>query len=220
MSLQFGGSRVLPTKINLIRLRRELATLRRIRKVIEEKRDVLLLYIRQVGADYQRAYQEAARRLAEAYGEFFMALAAVGGLEQAKPIIERLPESLRLSVYERVLFAVKTPGFRLRKETVPEAAISAVRLPARVYEARRKMLEALEDLIRVVESEAALRKLLRELKETQRLLNALDYSIIPSYESSIKYIKLVLDDRMREEVVRLKTLKRRLARRRGGEGLA
>ena len=220
MSLEFGGSRVLPTKINLIRLRRELATLKRIRRVIEEKRDVLLLYIRQLGAEYRKAYEDAARKLAEAYRDFYSALAAIGGLEQAKPVIERVPESLRVEVVPRILFAIKTSGFQLRKETIPREAFSALRLSARAVEARDKLVEALSSLVKVVEAETALRRLLQELRETQRLLNALDYNIIPSYESSIKYIKLVLDDRMREEVVRLKTLKRRLERRKAGGGLA
>jgi len=220
LSLEFGGSRVLPTKINLIRLRRELATLKRIRRVIEEKRDVLLLYIRQLGAEYRKAYEDAARKLAEAYRDFYSALAAIGGLEQAKPVIERVPESLRVEVVPRILFAIKTSGFQLRKETIPREAFSALRLSARAVEARDKLVEALSSLVKVVEAETALRRLLQELRETQRLLNALDYNIIPSYESSIKYIKLVLDDRMREEVVRLKTLKRRLERRKAGGGLA
>jgi V/A-type H+-transporting ATPase subunit D len=218
LSLEFGGSRVLPTKINLIRLRRELATLKRIRRVIEEKRDVLLLYIRQLGAEYRKAYEDAARKLADAYRDFYSALAAIGGLEQAKPVIEHVPESLRVEVVPRILFAIRTFGFQLRKDTIPREAFSALRLSAKALEARDKLVEALDSIIKVVETETALRRLLEELKETQRLLNALDYNIIPSYESSIKYIKLVLDDRMREEVVRLKTLKRRLERRRAGGG--
>jgi V/A-type H+-transporting ATPase subunit D len=220
LSLEFGGSRVLPTKINLIRLRRELATLKRIRRVIEEKRDVLLLYIRQLGAEYRKAYEDAARKLAEAYRDFYAALAAIGGLEQAKPVIEHIPESLKVEVVPRVLFAIKTFGFQLRKDTIPQGAFSALRLSARAVEAREKLVDALSSIVKVVETETALRRLLQELRETQRLLNALDYNIIPSYEASIKYIKLVLDDRMREEVVRLKTLKRRLERRRAGGGLA
>ena len=38
--------KVLPTKINLIRLRREEKMLRKIRGVMEEKREVLLHYIK------------------------------------------------------------------------------------------------------------------------------------------------------------------------------
>ncbi len=214
-----GGSQVLPTKINLIKLRRELKNLQRIRKVIEEKRDVLILYIRQMGREYEEAYRKAAAALAAAYQQYFLALMASGGLEQAKPVLETIPESLEVDVGTRVLFAVKTPSLRLVEESLPDLPVAAARMTPELVEARRNLVEAFRDLLRVVEAEAALRRLLAELRETQRLLNALDYNIIPTYQRNIKYIKLVLDDRMREEIIRLKTLKKRLARKRGGEGL-
>jgi len=214
-----GGSRVLPTKINLIRLRRELKNLQRIRKVIEEKRDVLILYIRQMGQEYEQAYRKAAAALAEAYRDYFLALMASGGLEQVRPVLESVRPSLEVDVGTRVLFAVKTPSLSLVEDSIPGLPVAAARVTPELLKARERLVEAFRELLRVVEAEAALRSLLEELRETQRLLNALDYNIIPSYQQSIKYIKLVLDDRMREEIIRLKTLKKRLARKRGGEGL-
>jgi V/A-type H+-transporting ATPase subunit D len=220
MSLMFGGQRVLPTKINLIRLRRELATMKRIRKVIEEKRDVILLYIRQLAVEYKKAYEEAAKQLMDAYQDFFRALVSSGGLENLRPIIEAIPPSLEVVQGTRILFAVKAPTFELVKESMPGTPVTATRLTPDLLRARDRLVSVLSSFLKVVETEAAIRRLLQELKDTQRLLNALDYSIIPGYEQSIKYIKLVLDDRMREEVIRLKTMKRRLARMRGAEGLA
>jgi len=220
MSLMFGGQRVLPTKINLIRLRRELQTMKRIRKVIEEKRDVILLYVRQLAVEYKKAYEEAARKLMDAYQSFFRALVSSGGLENVRPLIEAIPPELSVDQGVRILFAIKAPSFTLIKETIPGAPVTATRLTPDLLEARNRLVEVLESFLKVVETEAAIRRLLQELKDTQRLLNALDYSIIPGYEQSIKYIKLVLDDRMREEVIRLKTMKRRLAKMRGAEGLA
>ncbi|BEP17157.1 V-type ATP synthase subunit D [Pyrofollis japonicus] len=220
MSLMFGGQRVLPTKINLIRLRRELATMKRIRKVIEEKRDVILLYIRQLAVEYKKAYEEAAKQLMDAYQDFFRALVSSGGLENMRPIIEAIPSSLEIVQGTRILFAVKAPTFELVKESMPGAPVTATRLTPDLLRARDRLVSVLSSFLKVVGTEAAIRRLLQELKDTQRLLNALDYSIIPGYEQSIKYIKLVLDDRMREEVIRLKTMKRRLARMRGAEGLA
>lgn len=215
-----GGSRVLPTKINLIRLRRELQGMKRIRKVIEEKRDVILLYIRQLGDEYRREYEKVSDTLNEAYQDFFKALMSSGGLEAARPVLDSLPQTGQVDVATRILFAVKTPAYRLLEETLPPPPLAAARLAPAVIIARTKLLEAFKSLLKVVEAEAAIEKLLAELKDTQRLLNALDYNIIPSYEENIKYIKLILDDRLREDITRLKGLKRKLARMRGAEGLA
>ncbi len=205
----FEQRKVLPTKINLLRLRRELAMLKRVKKVLEEKRDVLLLYIRQTADEYRESYRKAAESLEKIYQQYFSALTATG-LEQLQSVAKEVPDSLRVDVATRVLFAVKTPSFRLVEESIPEMPLSLERVPPTIMAIRSELVEAFAALIKVTETEATLRSLLAELKETQRLINALDYSIIPRYESAIKFIKLVLDDRMREDIMRLKMLKKRL----------
>ncbi|PVU76224.1 V-type ATP synthase subunit D, partial [Acidianus hospitalis] len=65
-----------------------------------------------------------------------------------------------------------------------------------------------------VELESTIRSLAAELRRTQRLINAIDTSILPFYRGSVKYIKSVLDDKAREEFVRLKITRRILERRR------
>ena len=214
------GDRVLPTKINLIRLRNELKSLKKIRRVLEEKRDVLILYVRQTSEEYQRAYDEAASKLMEAYRLYFAGLSTTG-LPQAEAAAEEVPPSTLVDIGTRVLFAVKVPEIRLLEASLPDPPASAARLSPSIIEARRRLLEAFQHLLKVVEIEYSLRRLLAELKSTQRQINTLDNMIIPRTEQNIKYIKLILDDRMREEVIRLKMIKRRLERKRrqaGGSG--
>ena len=206
--------RVLPTKINLIRLRRELKAIRRIKKVLEEKRDVLLLYIRQSIGEYEESYKKVAEALLRAYEEFMIASSETG-FDPLYAFARTVPATARVDVEERVLFAVRVPALTLREDTLSTHLPSVLRIMPRILMARRLLVEGLKALLKLAETEIALRKLIDELRETQRLINAIDYQIIPWYERSIKYIRLVLDDRMREEVIRLKLLKRRLQRKRG-----
>ena len=224
--MSFFGDRVLPTKINLIRLRNELKSLRRIRRVLEEKRDVLILYVRQTSEEYKKAYEEAASKLMEAYRLYLAGLSNTG-LPQVESAAEETPPTTLVDVGTRVLFAVKVPELKLLPHTLPDTPGAVARLSPSIVEARRKLLEAFEALLKVVEIEYSLRRLLAELRDTQRQINTLDNVIIPRTEQNIKYIKLVLDDRMREEVIRLKMIKKRLERKRqaaggpgGGGGLA
>ncbi|MEM4681637.1 MAG: V-type ATP synthase subunit D, partial [Acidilobaceae archaeon] len=62
-------------------------------------------------------------------------------------------------------------------------------------------------ILKLAEYDQALKRLIEELKETQRLINALDHVILPSYAQAIKYVKSILEERMREDFVRLKVLK-------------
>lgn len=209
----FASQRVLPTKINLIRLRRELKGLQRIRRVLEEKRDVLLLFIRHMIDEYEETYKKVAETLMRAYDEFLLAVAE-SGFETVKGAAATTPSSTLVDIRTRILFAVKAPSYTLVEETIPMPIAGITRVSPRLFDAREKLVEGFEALLKLAETEATLEKLLAELKETQRLLNALDYMIIPRYEAAIKFIRRVLDDRMREEILRIKMLKRILERRR------
>ena len=46
------------------------------------------------------------------------------------------------------------------------------------------------------------------LEKTQRMINALEFIIIPQYLDSIKFIQSTLEEREREEFVRLKQVKK------------
>lgn len=208
----FATQRVLPTKINLIKLRRELKGLRRIRRVLEEKRDVLLLFIRQMIDRYEETYRQVAETLMKAYDEFLQAVAE-SGFETIRGVAITTPTTTLVDIKTRVLFAVKAPSYALVRETVPTLVVSIARVSPRLFTAQEKLVGGLEALLKLAETEATLERSLAELKETQRLLNALDYMIIPRYESAIKFIRRILDDRMREEILRIKMLKRILEKR-------
>ncbi len=211
--MSFFGEKVLPTKINLIKLKSELVILQRIRKVLEEKRDVLILYIRQLSEEYKNTYDEAARKLIEAYKLFYSGFSTTG-INQVEALTEEVEPSTRINIDTRVLFAVRVFDIELLRASIPSLPGSIARQSPVLLEARKKLIDALEAYLKVVETEYILRSLLDELKSTQRQINTLDNAIIPTTEQNIKYIRLVLDDRMREEVTRLKMIKQRIERAR------
>lgn len=200
--------KVLPTKINLIRLRRDLAMMRRIRRVMEEKREVILHYIISMAAEYVRYQREVYNELERIYENYYLGMAAEG-LERVKAFTSAVEGSLELEVSARTLFAVKTPVFRPDPSTIPPVSLPAGSDP-KLAEAFIDMRSIMDKLLKLAEYEETIQRLVRELRETQRLINALDYVILPSYQNAIKFIKLVLEDRMREDFVRLKMIKKKM----------
>ena len=65
----------------------------------------------------------------------------------------------------------------------------------------------LPKVCKAAEYENAIFSLAKELERTQKLINALEYVIIPQYESAISFIRSTLEEREREEFVRLKKVK-------------
>ncbi len=198
--------KTLPTKINLIKLRKEYKVIKKIRGVLEEKRNALILYIRTLIEEYQRSYLEVAEELSRAYTEFGEA-ALETGYDRLKQLSEATGSTLKAEIKERVVFAVKVPVISLRKEV--SGSISMIDFPPRLITASRRLSQALEKYSRIVEIETSIRRMIKELKNTQRLINSIDYVILPSYEKTIKHIKLILEERMREEFMRLKVIKRK-----------
>ena len=72
----------------------------------------------------------------------------------------------------------------------------------------------LHKVCKAAEYENAIFSLAKELERTQKLINALEFVIIPQYESAIAFIRSTLEEREREEFVRLKKVKVVIDRRR------
>ncbi|MCE4625483.1 MAG: V-type ATP synthase subunit D [Desulfurococcales archaeon] len=208
--------KVLPTKINLIRLRREVKMLRRIRGVLEEKREVLLHFIKSSAEEYARYQENVLKKMDEVYKEYYRGVAEEG-FARTRGYSETGEKYVEIGQGVRVLFAVKTPTFTVDPKQVPPPPYPPDASPHLVKSAIM-MREILPDILKMAEYEEALRRLLEELRKTQRLINALDYVILPSYEQAIKFIKTVLDERMREDFVRLKMLKKKLEQKAAAGG--
>jgi len=76
-----------------------------------------------------------------------------------------------------------------------------------------KLKDLLSLLVELANIENIIFRLAKEMEKTQKQLNALKYVIIPKLEKNIKVIKNVLEEREREEFVRLKTFKKILEKR-------
>ncbi len=79
-------------------------------------------------------------------------------------------------------------------------------------EAARLYEQALEILLGVCAHEVRLERIGAELRETSRQINALEELFLPALAREIDRIELVLEERAREDVARLKRFKGRRAR--------
>jgi len=79
--------------------------------------------------------------------------------------------------------------------------------------ATTEAFESLLDLIiELADSEMRLRRLAEEIGRTTRRVNALDNVLIPRLETQCNYIQMMLEEREREDLFRLKRVKTKLKR--------
>ncbi len=205
MSVSFGA-KPLPTKIELIRTRRSLQTARRVQKVLDDKREVLLKRLDEVIDQATTAREEIFQPLSDAYLALYDAYLKLGPL-RLEGIASNTPPIVEVGVNVRRVVDVDIPSLQLTEKNIGMTYGFADTNVA-VDKASRRMRRVLPSIFRAAEFENAIFRLAKELEKTQRLLNALEYMIIPRYESSIRYIQQTLEEREREEFVRLKHVKK------------
>jgi len=206
-----SGSNVLPTKIELIGTRRRLQTAQRVEKVLDDKRDVLLKRLDEMIQQASKARDEISEPLADAYLALYDAYLKLGPL-RLEGTAANTPPMVEADVNVRRIVDVDVPSITMSEKEMGMTYGFADTNVA-VDRAARQMRKVLPSIFRAAEFENAIFRLAKELERTQRLLNALEYMIIPRYQNSIRYIQATLEEREREEFVRLKHVKKVLERK-------
>lgn len=211
MSVSLGG-RFLPTKLELIRIKRSLGIARNLRRLLEDKRDVLLSKLNDLIARAEGMREALAKPLEEAYKSLFKAYMEMG-VSALDSTALMAPESVEAESRIKSVVGISVPSIRV-KGGEPRLAYGFRETCAHLDEASQKFSAIILKVCEAAEVENAIFRLAEEIRRTQHLLNALDYVVIPRYENAVKFIEMVLEEREREEFVKLKHVKRMLERRR------
>ncbi len=76
-----------------------------------------------------------------------------------------------------------------------------------------KFEEIIDVIIESADIETRLKRLGEELRKTNRRVNALENVVIPDLSEQIKFINMSLEERAREDIFRLKKVKKALERK-------
>lgn len=205
MSVAAAG-KVLPTKIELIKTRRSLSTARRVYRVLDDKREVLLKKLDEMIQKAGTAREEIWQPISDAYFALYDSYLKLGPL-RLEGVAANTPPVVEADVIVKRIVDVDVPALKLTEKNV-NMTYGFADTSVSVDKASRLIRKALVSIFKAAEFENAIFRLASELEKTQRLINALEYLIIPRYEGSIRYIQATLEEREREEFVRLKHVKR------------
>jgi len=210
MSVSFGRQ-ALPTKIELIRVKRSLQVSKSVYKILEDKREVLLRRLDEMIVEAGKARNELRSPLLDAYNALYDAYLKMGPI-RLEATASTTPQTVDVDVSLKRIVDVDVPTVQM-KEDGTGLSYGFVDTSSALDKATRNMRLILSSICRAAEIENSIFRLASELERTQRLINALEYIIIPQYEESIRTITSVLEQREREEFVRLKHLKAVLEKR-------
>ncbi len=212
--MSFSSRSIIPTKIELIKFKRSLKVAKMVHKILDDKREVLLKRIDEMIEEASKAREEIWAPLQDVYDAVRDAYLTLG-TSTVESIAALTPPSLAVDVNVRRIVDVKVPTLQVISNDKASLSYSLADTNVNVDKAARLIKNILPGICKAAEYENAIFSLAKELEKTQRLINALEYVIIPYYEHAIKFISHALEEREREEFVRLKKVKSTLEKKKG-----
>jgi len=200
-----------PTKIELIKLRRRLVLASRIQKIVKDRVSILILEFLQIA----RQTVEAKKKLLDEFSDNYKALSIAAGYHGYIALEKELIASekdVKLAAGLRNVGGVRIPAFELKEEEGARG-YSMVDTSSWVDQAAQLSEKCLVTIVELAELQRSMELLGREINRTKRILNALEYLIIPSLQATIKYLYMKFEERDREEKSRLKRVKVLLERK-------
>jgi V/A-type H+-transporting ATPase subunit D len=201
------GKRVVATKIELIKIRRSMQISKMVHKILDDKREVLLKKIDEMIDEANKARGDIWDPLDEIYKAIFHAYLSLG-TSTIQSLSSSTPPSMNVDVHIKRIVDVKIPALEISsKKDVQDLTYGFADTNSSVDQATKLIKNILPGICKAAEYENAIFSLAKELEKTQKLINALEYVIIPQYQEALSFIKSTLEEREREEFVRLKKVK-------------
>ncbi len=196
-----------PTRMELTRLKKRLATAVRGHKLLKDKRDEMVRrfmgYIRR-----NRELRESIdAKLAAAMARFSVAQAVMGE-DQVNEALLCPAREAEIKIGRQNIMNVDVPTIRYKvtddKADLPYGfAFTSGELDQSVLD----MAALLPELIELAQVEKTCNVLADEIEKTRRRVNALEHVMIPEMQETIRYISMKLEDNERSNITRLMKVK-------------
>jgi V/A-type H+-transporting ATPase subunit D len=204
-----------PTRSELLKRRANRALAEQGMNLLKKKRDALLQEFMPIIDETMRLSLRLERVTADAQYDLAMAKAKDGGPAVRSASFASQGEVL-VDITGTHVMGVPIPVIRKGQSTMRNAlkrGYAVTGVSGRVDSAAEKFEEIIDVIIESADIETRLRRLGEELRKTNRRVNALENIVIPDYDEQIKFIEMSLEERMREDIFRLKKVKKALVRK-------
>jgi V/A-type H+-transporting ATPase subunit D len=184
------------------------------RDLLKEKRNALLRELMRTAEQVMRSGDELEQSMAEATIALAMA-EALDGPEVVHSAAFAARGQVTLEVTGANVMGVPVPAIERKSvaRNLLNRGYGLSTVSSRVDAAAEAFETVLDYAIEVADSEMRLRRLAEEIGRTTRRVNALDTILIPRLETERTYIQMVLEERAREDLFRLKRVKMKLEQR-------
>lgn len=198
-----------PTRMELTRLKRKLATTTRGHKLLKDKRDELMRQFLDLVRENKALREKVEAGIAAANKNFVLARA--GMADEVLNVAMMAPmQEVYLETSHRNVMSVDIPVFEYKTRTSDANNIYSYGYAftsSDLDDAVKSLADILPDMLRLAECEKSCQLMAAEIEKTRRRVNALEHVMIPETQENIKYITMKLDESERSTQIRLMKVK-------------
>ena len=204
-----ASSQVNPTRMELTRQKKKLATAIRGHKLLKDKRDELMRQFMDMVRENMEVRKRVEEGIKKANTNFVIARAGMSEeiLEEA---LMTPKQEVTLKTSTRNVMSVDIPLYDVKTRTADANDIYSYGFAYTSGDmdyAVKSLADTLPDMMKLAELEKACQLMAAEIEKTRRRVNALEHVIIPDAQENIKFITMKLDENERSSQVRLMKVK-------------
>jgi V/A-type H+-transporting ATPase subunit D len=201
---------VSPTRTELLTRRAQIRLAEQGAEMLRSKREVLIREFLKELKDFSSEREKMRSAVIKAVQSLLTAI-AVDGTETISSVSSATRRPVTVDMKKRNIWGASvvdvTSDYSVR--TSESRGYTSYTVSARIDETATAFEQVIEHAIQVAPVEYKLDVLAEHIRKTSRRVNALEQRLLPSLREQIRFIRDTLDQREREDIFRLKRLKRK-----------
>ena len=200
-----ASSQIIPTRMELSRIKDKLAVARKGHKLLKDKRDELMRQFLIMVRENMELRKHVEEGIRQANINFVVAKAGMDA-ETLNTALMDAKQKVTLGVSTKNVMSVNIPVFDVKTKTASESDIYSYGYAFTSSDldgAIKSLADIRDDMILLAEKEKACKLMAAEIEKTRRRVNALEHVIIPEAQKNIKYISMKLEETARDNTIRL-----------------
>jgi len=204
-----GNTQVNPTRMELTKQKKKLATAMRGHKLLKDKRDELMRQFLELVRENKALREKVEAGILDANKDFVLARAGMDD-EAVNAAFMAPRQNVQLEAGTKNIMSVDVPVFNFRTRTADENDIFSYGYAFTSSDldgAVESLSRVLDDMLKLAQVEKSCQLMAAEIEKTRRRVNALEHVMIPRAQENIKYIQMKLDENERSTQIRLMKIK-------------
>ena len=210
---------VRPTRAELLERREQIKLAEQGMDLLKQKRDALLIEFMGVMDETLRLSESLQKTVSEA--QFSLAVAkAVDGTVALRSAGMATTGEIVVDMTGTKIMGISVPVVTKGESPIRSSftrGYSVTGVSSRVDESADKFERILDVIIEYADIETRLKRLGEEIQKTNRRVNALEQVTVPQLREQVSYIRQTLDERAREDLFRLKKVKKKIEKKKAAQ---